>query len=95
MARRNNYTQEFKLEAIALVKDQGYSCADAARALDINANNIARWCREHESGESTFQGHGRLTPDQQRIRDLEKQVRRLEMEKSILKKATAYFAKEL
>jgi transposase len=95
MTQRNNYTKEFKLEAIALVKDQGYSCAEAGRALGINGTNITRWCREHESGKSEFQGHGRLTPDQQRIRDLEKQVRRLEMEKSILKKATAFFAKDM
>jgi transposase len=95
MTQRNNYTKEFKLEAIALVNDQNYSCAEAGRALGINGTNIARWCREHESGKSGFQGHGRLTPDQQRIRDLEKQVRRLEMEKSILKKATAFFARDL
>jgi len=88
MTSRNTYPTEFKLEAIALVNDQGYTYADAGRALSVNPNLISRWCKEHDTGKSVFQGHGRLTPDQQRIRDLEKQVRRLEMEKSILKKAT-------
>jgi len=95
MTQRNQYTREFKLEAIALVKDQGYTFADAGRALSVNPNLISRWYKEHETGESVFQGHGRLTPEQQRIRDLEKQVRALQMEKAILKKATAFFAKEL
>ena len=44
-----------------------------------------------ESGESTFQGNVRLTADQERIRELEAENRRLKMEKDILKKATAFF----
>ena len=55
---RNKYTREFKLEAIALVKDQGYTFADAGRALSVNPNLISRWSKEHETGESVFQGHG-------------------------------------
>lgn len=94
MSKRKFYSLEFKQEAVSLVVDQGYSSAEAGRSLGVRGNLIGRWKREIESGESVFQGHGRLTPDQQRIRDLEVEVRRLRMEKDILKKATAFFVLE-
>lgn len=92
---RKKYTQEFKLEAIALVLEQGYSKAEAARSLDLNATMLARWIREHQDDkEKAFRGNGKLTDEQLEIRKLKEQVRRLEMEKEILKKATVFFAKE-
>ena len=94
MSKRKFYSQEFKREAVSLVAEQGYSCAEAGRSLGIRGNLIGRWQRELESGDVVFQGNGRLTPDQQRIRDLEGEVRRLKMEKDILKKATAFFVQE-
>ena len=59
MTSRNTYPTEFKLEAIALIKDQGYTSADAGRALSVNPNLISRWCKEHDTGKSVFQGHVR------------------------------------
>ena len=94
MLKRKFYSQEFKQEAVSLVIDQGYSCAEAGRSLGVGGGLVGRWKRELESGSSAFQGHGKLTPDQQRIRDLEVEVRRLRMEKDILKKATAFFVLE-
>lgn len=92
---RKKYTQEFKLEAIALVLEQGYSKAEAARSLDLNATMLARWIREYQDDkEKAFRGNGKLTDEQLEIRKLKEQVRRLEMEKEILKKATVFFAKE-
>jgi transposase len=94
MSKRKFYSQEFKREAVSLVVDQGYSFAEAGRSLGVRGNLVGRWKRELESGDSAFQGHGKLTADQQRIKELEAENRRLKMEKDILKKATAFFVQE-
>jgi len=95
MGKRKKYTKEFKLDAIGLVQEQGYSQAEAARSLGINANMLSRWMREHEKEDvKCFRGNGVMTEEQERIRELEKRVKRLEMEKEILKKATVFFAAE-
>ncbi len=92
---RKKYTKEFKVETVELVTQQGYSCSEAARSLGITPDLVSRWKREQAIHEDeAFPGQGQSTPDQQRIRDLEKQVNRLQMEKEILKKATVFFAKE-
>ena len=92
---RRTHSREFKKEAVGLVVDHGYSIAEAGRSLGVNANVIGRWKRELEEGASeAFPGKGKRTADQQRIHDLETENRRLRMEKEILKKATAFFAKE-
>ena len=92
---RKKYSQEFKREAVALVEDQGYSKTEAGRSLDVNPNMIRRWQREFEAdGTHAFPGQGKLTPDQQRIKELETENRRLKMEKDILKKATVFFVQE-
>ena len=92
---RKKYSTEVKREAVGLVVDQGYSKAEAGRSLDVNPNLIRRWQREFEAeGNVAFPGQGKLTPDQKRIRDLEKENRRLRMEKDILKKATVFFVQE-
>ncbi len=92
---RRTFSKEFKREAVALVTEHGYSYAEAGRSLDIDAKLVGRWRRELEVADGeAFPGKGKLPPMQQRIRDLENQVKRLQMEKDILKKATAFFAKE-
>lgn len=95
LTTRKKYSKEFKLDAISLVLEQGYSQTDAARSLGINANMLGRWIKESrkEDGQA-FRGNGKLTPEQEEIRKLKAQVKRLEMEKEILKKATVFFAKE-
>ena len=93
--KRRKYTAEFKRDAVNLVTSQGYGYAEAGRSLGINPNMLSRWQREQEAqGEHAYPGNGRLTPEQQRIHELEKENRRLQMERDILKKATAFFAKE-
>lgn len=95
MTTRKRYSKEFKLDAISLVLEQGYTCTEAARSLEINANMLGRWIKEHEAGEGqSFRGNGKLTAEQLEIRKLREEVRRLTMEKDILKKATVFFAKE-
>ena len=95
MSTRKKYPKEFKLDAISLVLDQGYSRREAARSLDINANMLGRWIKEQQADDGrAFRGNGILTPEQEEIRKLKTQVRKLQMEKDILKKATVFFAKE-
>lgn len=95
MTTRKKYSKEFKLDAVSLVLDQGYSRAEAARSLGINTNVLGRWVREHqEGGGQEFRGNGKLTPEQEEVRKLKAQVKRLQMERDILKKATAFFAAE-
>ncbi len=95
MTTRKNYSREFKLDAVSLVLEQGYSRAEAARSLEINPNMLTRWIKEHESDDGqAFRGNGKLSPEQAEIRRLKEENRRLKMEKDILKKATVFFAKE-
>ena len=96
MTKRKRYSKEFKLDAISLVLDQGYTRIEAARSLDINPNMLGRWVKEHDADADghAFRGNGKLTPDQEEIRKLKRQVRQLELEKQILKEATVFFAKE-
>ncbi len=95
MTTRKQYSKEFKLDAISLVLEQGYSRSEAARSLEINANMLGRWLKEHAAPEGqAFRGNGKLTAEQLEIRQLREENRRLKMEKEILKKATVFFAKE-
>lgn len=91
MARqRRIFSTEFKQEAASLVLDQGYSLAEAGRSLDVGSNTLARWVRQLKQERSGITPTSKaLTPEQQRIQELEARVKRLEQEKSILKKATA------
>ncbi|ABA90069.1 DNA-binding protein of ISPca13 [Syntrophotalea carbinolica DSM 2380] len=87
---RRSFTKEFKHEAASLVVDQGYSIAEACRAMGVGPTAMRRWVLQlqGEQGGLTPKAQA-LTPEQRRIQELEKQVQRLEREKSILKKATA------
>lgn len=91
MARkRRTFTTEYKYEAACLVLDQGYSLAQASRSLDVGETALRRWVSqlEAERGGTTPTAKA-MTAEQQRIQELEAQVKRLELEKTILKKATA------
>ena len=95
MTKRKKYSKEFKLDAVSLVLEQGYTRAEAAKSLGINANMLGRWIQQFESENSqSFRGNGKLSPEQEQIRELKKQVKKLELEKEILKKATVFFAAE-
>ncbi len=95
MKVRKQYSKEFKLDAISLVLEQGYSRSEAARSLGIKPDLVGRWVREHQTDDGqAFRGNGKLTPEQEEIKKLKAQVKRLEMEKEILKKATVFFAAE-
>ena len=86
MTTRKKYSKEFKLDAISLVNEQGYSGAAAARSLGINANMLGRWLKETDQEGQAFRGQGKLTAEQLEIRRLKEENRQLKMEKDILKK---------
>jgi transposase len=92
---RQRYTVEFKEDAVRLVTEAGYSCAEAGRRLGINANNIVRWVRQHrDQQEAAEQGLPSPKELQAEVQRLRKENKRLQMEREILKKAAAFFAKE-
>lgn len=93
---RRKFSREFKLEAVNLVGERGVSYAQAARDLDINDNMLRRWVKEFSSDtKRASPGLGQMKPEQLEIDRLRKEVAKLKAERDILKKAAAYFAKEV
>jgi transposase len=88
---RRKYTEEFKAEAVRLIVKEGYSISQAARNLDINANMLGRWKRELTEDAEIRQ---QVSDEKEELKRLREEVRQLKMEREILKKATAFFAKE-
>ena len=92
---RRIVTEEFKREAIKLVLEQGLTLAEASRKLDVATKSLRTWMDQQEHGKlKSSLGASKLTVDQQRIRELERELAIAKMERDILKKATALFAKE-
>ena len=92
---RGTFSDEFKQDAVNLVVKQGYSfAAAAAKAVDVSSRSLREWhahlAPEPEACDETSSLE-ELTAENKRLR---KQLQRAEMEREILKKATAYFAKE-
>ncbi len=96
MEARKQYTKEFKLDAISLVLDQGFTIAEAARSLGIRVNILGRWIKENQADNNgqAFRGNGKLTPEQEEIRRLKIENKQLKLERQILKEAAVFFAKE-
>jgi len=90
MKTRRKFSPEFKQEAIELVRQTGKSANQIAKELGISQTSLSRWLREsigHPEGQNSFS----IQEENQRLRQ---EVERLKMERDILKKATAFFAKE-
>jgi transposase len=88
------YDPEFKLEAVKRVEQSGASVAKVAGELGVNENTLHGWIkRNREKPEMPFPGSGKLSPEDERMRKLERENRDLREENEILKKAAAYFAK--
>ncbi len=97
MATRRHYTAEFKLEVVNMVIDQGAAISKLSTDLSISDNLIRRWVKQYqlEQSGSVFQGTIPLTPDQQRIRELERENQALKSDVELLKKASAFFARTI
>ncbi len=90
---RRTYTREFKLEAVHPLETSDKSACQLKRELGIGGGCLTRWKREFaEEGKNAFPGHGRLAPDQEHIRQLERENEILRQERDILRKAVAIFS---
>ena len=92
--REGNLAGNSRLK-LKLVTERGVAVARAARDLDVAESVLRRWMRELAQDPSeAFPGNGVMKPEQAEIERLRKEVAKLKMERDILKKAAAYFAKE-
>jgi transposase len=90
---RRTYTPEFKREALRLLDTSDKSAAQIERDLGISAGCLSSWKRElAQDGAEAFPGQGRLTPEHEHIRQLERENELLRPERDILKKAVAIFS---
>jgi len=95
--KKRQYTQEFKKEAVEYSLASEKSIEEVARDLGISPHNLNRWRREYRKrGELAFPGHGKenLTPQEEKLRKLQKELTDTQIERDILKKALAIFTKK-
>jgi transposase len=97
MARqRKTFDPSLKLEVVRMIKDQGLSVQNVSETMDIGVTAIRRWLRQYSDEINGQPGIGKpLTAEQQRIRQLEQENRQLKGDVELLKKASAFFAREL
>lgn len=87
---RKNFSPEFKLETAQLVLDHGYTHEEAAKAMSVGYSTIGKWVKQlREERQGKVPKASPMTPEQIEIRELKKKIERIELEKEILKKATA------
>ena len=93
-SKRKQYTQEFKDSAVKLVTEQGYKLSEASRSLGVNVSVLRRWKVAAEGG-GKLNDKGQSSADlKAELTRLRKENHRLQLEREILKKAAAFFAKE-
>ena len=91
---RKTYTSEFKREALRLLETSGKSAAQIERDLGVGPGCLTRWKHQmSQDGEQAFPGHGRVGPEQERLRQLERENELLRQERDILKKAVDIFSR--
>ena len=90
---RGKYTLEFKMEAVRLVK-AGQTVSVTAKILGVPTQTLGNWVRLSGKGQLKGAGDKPVSPEQMELARLRAENSRLRMERDILKKATAYFAKE-
>ena len=94
--KRRSFDTEFKLQVVRMIKDQGLSVGQVCRDMELGETAVRRWLAQFEAELQGQSGIGKpLTAEQQRIRALEAEVRRLREDNDILKKASAFFAREM
>ncbi len=93
--KRKHYSKQFKIDAVKLVTEQGYKVSEAARNLGLHHSSLRRWKKQLETdGNQAFPGKGHMTSEKEELYRLRKENKRLQMEREILKKATAFFVNE-
>jgi len=93
--KRQSYEQQFKIDAVNMVINGNRTVASVARDLGIEVNLLHRWKRElTEGGLQAFPGKGRLSPREEELRQLRRELEQVKEDREILKKALAFFAKK-
>jgi len=88
--KKKRFDRDFKISAVKMVTQEGHKASEVARSLGIHPNQLYNWKRKYSNdGEKAFPGKGHLTE----ISALRKQLREVEMERDILKKAVGIFSK--
>jgi transposase len=94
--KRREYTDEFKRDAVRLVTEQGYGVTEACRSLGISTRMLRRWRLQFDPPQSIDSGSPPLSSSEREELDrLRREVKRLRMEREILKKTVTCFANEL
>ncbi len=94
--QRKYYEPAYKLEVARMVVDQGLSIGQVVKDMDIGRTAVARWIEQYQAEQLGKTGIGKaITTEQQRIRQLETENRQLRSDNELLKKASAFFAREL
>lgn len=93
---RRDFDPSFKLQVVKMIKEQGLTVSQVCRDMDLGPTAVRRWVQQYEADLSDQPGIGKpLTPEQQRIRQLEGENLRLKQDNDLLKKASAFFAREM
>ena len=93
--KRKTYNREFKLEAVRLITEKGYSIAEASRNLGVEYSVLRRWKKQlADDPQNAFPGKGQLKTADQELRALQRELQRVKEERDILKRALAYFAED-
>ena len=93
---RRTFDASFKLQVVQMIKQQGLSIGQVCNDMQLGETAVRRWLTQFEAEQSGLSGIGKpLTPEQQRIRQLEAENWQLKGDVDILKKASAFFAREL
>lgn len=92
--KRQQFSPEYKLEAVRLSSEGTRTVAAVAADLGIAANQLHRWRRQHaENGVDAFPGSGKISSQDEELHRLRNELKRVTEERDFLKKATAFFAK--
>ena len=93
--KRQNYSKEFKINAVRMVVQEGRKSSEVSRELNLPPNMLYLWKRQYmEDHQEAFSGNGKLKSKDEYISQLERENKRLKDERDILKKAAIYFARE-
>lgn len=95
MGRPSKFTPEFRREAVELIRSSGRSIAEVARSLGVNDGTLGNWVKvDREARERAADPEALSESEREELRRLRRQVAELEMDREILRKAAAYFARE-
>jgi transposase len=93
---RRKFDSSYKLQVVQMIKEQGLSVSQVCQDMNLGETAVRRWLKQVDAEQAGQKGLGKpLTAEQQRIRQLEAENRQLRMDNDILKKASAFFAREL